>query len=182
MPAPQHESPRLTVLRHITAAGAQGVTRQALMRVVDEGTLNNVIQHLVRNGCVVRPAKGLLVAAEFAGQCPGLATLAAALNPTPAPVAAPADQPSVSEKTGGSEAAALLCRRSSPETTPPRPRSPNPADAGESVADEDILFALWEHGQLDICTPGGTLKIPPRATQRLIAFLGLTELDAETAL
>lgn len=182
MPTPKNTSTRTTVLRHLTAAGALGITRQELLRIVDdEGTLNNVIQYLVRNQLVVRPAKGLLVAAEFAGRHAELAALQAVLTPTPAPGAAPADQPSVSETTDGSEAAALLCRRISPEPPPPRPPLPDPAAAGESVAD-DVRFALWEDGQLDICTPRGVLELPPRATQRLVSFLGLADLGVEAAL
>lgn len=172
MPASQYTCSRTTVLRHLTAAGAQGVTRQALLRVVDdERTLNSVIQALVRNGQAVRPQKGLLVAAEFAGQHAGLARL----TPPPAPVAAPAVQTQVTVNNSVSETAGLPSL-----ATTRRVETPSPAVAaageGNPVAD-DIRFALWKDGQLDICTPRGVLEIPPAATDRLIRFLGLTDLD-----
>ena len=47
---------------------------------------------------------------------------------------------------------------------------------------DDVRFALWEDGQLDICTPRGVLELPPRATQRLVSFLGLADLGVEAAL
>lgn len=176
MPAPQYTSSRTTVLRHLTAAGAQGVTRQALLRVVDdERTLNTVIQALVRNGQAVRPQKGLLVAAEFAGQHAGLAALTAPLTPPPAPVAAPAVQPQVTDDNSGSETAGPTSLASTRREDAP---SPAVAAAGEgSPVADDIRFALWEDGQLDICTPRGVLEIPPATTDRLIRFLGLTDMD-----
>lgn len=176
MPASQYTCSRTTVLRHLTAAGAQGVTRQALLRVVDdERTLNTVIQALVRNGQAVRPQKGLLVAAEFAGQHAGLAALTAPLTPPPAPVAAPAVQPQVTGDNSGSETAGPTSLASTRREDAP---SPAVAAAGEgSPVADDIRFALWEDGQLDICTPRGVLEIPPAATDRLIRFLGLTDMD-----